>query len=301
MAIDKEQFIRETAINQLEALLKIGGQDIAGTSLELQLNLAVSTLKNGESTLSVSVPVEASEKEPVFPVVEEQTSFDPEYFYDEYDEGFYEDEDNYYEYDDNYNDIYEPEAPTIPEGFDDEASYQDFLRGQELPTHTFEDEETGEEVEETIRPDDVVGIVNGREVGNLEESLNKVDEYVVGQNTIRDEETGDVLYQNEPEEVPYVSVSIERADGNELTPVQLLSKVMKAPESSTMLKVFGDNFKIIEGDTPAEKIVQFFVDNNNETSRKAAQGLVYGNGMMQFGGQIVVPGIGLVKATTIFE
>ena len=300
MTIDKEQFIRETAINQLEALQKIGGQDIAGTNLELQLSLAVATLKNDSTGLSV--PVEASEEKSAAPVVEEYTNLDAEYVYGGYDENFYEDD---YE---NYDDIYTAEepveedyTPAVPEGFDDEAAYEEFLSGQELPTYAFEDEETGEVFEEEIRPDDVVGVVNGHEVGNLDESLGKVDEYVMEQNAIRDEETGEVLYQNEPETVPYVSISIERADGNELTAAQLLSDVMKAPESATMFKVFGDNFKVVDGDTASQKIVQFFIDNDNATSRKAAQGLVYGNGMMQFGGQIIVPGIGLVKAATIFE
>ena len=300
MTIDKEQFIRETAINQLEALQKIGGQDIAGTSLELQLSLAVATLKNDSTELSV--PVEASEEESVAPVAEEHTNLDAEYVYGGFDEDSYEDD---YE---NYDDIYtaeepveEEEAPAVPEGFDNEAAYEEFLRGQELPTYTFEDEETGEVFEEEIRPDDVVGVVNGHEVGNLDESLGKIDEYVMEQNAIRDEETGEVLYQNEPEVVPYISITIERADGNELTAAQLLSDVMKAPESATMFKVFGDNFKVVDGNTVSQKVVQFFIDNDNATSRKAAQGLVYGNGMMQFGGQIIVPGIGLVKAATIFE
>lgn len=273
MSDERLEYIRELAVRQLESLQSLGGDDLKGTSLEVDLVMAISSLKQEIPQLksfdaepaNINVALEVDKVEEDF--------LNPE----------------------NEEDL----VPETPQGFEDEETYQAFIATQAdlLPVQV--DEETGEV--STVRPDDVVGNIGGHEVGDMEDSLAKVDEYLIEQNTIRDEETDEVLYINEPDEVPSVKISLTREDENELTVAQVLNNVLAARESTTMLDNFGDNFNVLNGETVNQKIIQFFIDNNDEKSRKVSQGLVHARNMMQFGGRVVIPGIGLVSAETIYE
>lgn len=297
MSEDKVTYIRELAVRQLEALQNLGGDDIRGTALEIDLQLALASLKNNVNAQEVklydtpvsNVPADSKVqyKETRYEIPEDE-DWDEDYI-DEY--GYLDgDEDEEY-------------VLPVPAGFADEESYQAFLDTQNEATGVeYIDEETGEVYEvPTSRPDDVVGVVNGVEVGNMDESLAKVTEYVTERNVIRDEETDEVLYHNDVEEVPFIKVALTRRDNSELTVVQVLNNVLSSRESVTMLKTFGENFNIVDGENANQKVLRFFIDNDNETSRRAAQGLMLGGGMMQFGGNIVVPGVGTVSAEIVYE
>lgn len=295
MANERIEQLRELAVRQLESLRDIAGADLQGTSLELDLQMALVSLKNDTSTVSVSAQTvnTAQVRRPVVENVEED-SFDP-YEYDEYDE--YDE----YGYADEYDDEgYEEVAPVVPNNFADEEDYQAFLRTQNEVLPTIEDEETGET--ETLRPDDVAGVIpteNGFvEVGDLDGSLDKTEEILREQNTIRDE-YGDELYQNEIEEVPEIKVAITRTDGNVLTEHQITNIILSHPSSRTMLQTFGRDYRVVDSDDVSEKVVLFRIDNTDDRARKASQGIQFSNGVVQFAGHLTFPGIGRVYARAL--
>lgn len=297
MANEKIEQIREMAVRQLESLQNIAGAELQGTSLELDLQMALASLKNNASAVSspeqTVSPVQANR-----PVVKasEEDSFDP--YEDEY--AYADDFHDDYGYVDDYED--EDIAPVVPNNFPDEEAYQAFLRNQEEVLPTVEDEETGEIT--TVRPDNVAGVIateNGFvEVGDLDGSLDKTEEILREQNTIRDED-GEELYQNEIETIPYIRVAITRTDENTLTEHQVKNVILTHPSSRTMIDTFGEDYRVADSDKVSEKIVMFRIDNGNDRARKASQGLHFSNGIVQFAGHLTFPGVGRVYARALVD
>lgn len=301
MANERIEQIREMAVRQLESLQNIAGAELQGTSLELDLQMALASLKNNASAVSspeqTVSPVQANRS---VAKASEEDSFDP--YEDEYAyaDDFHDEDDLYNEYADDYEE--EDLAPVVPNNFPDEEAYQAFLRNQEEVLPTVEDEETGEIT--TVRPDDVAGVIateNGFvEVGDLDGSLDTVEEILREQNTIRDED-GEELYQNEIETVPYIRVAITRTDENTLTEHQVKNVILTHPSSRTMINTFGEDYRVADSDKVSEKIVMFRIDNGNDRARKASQGLHFSNGTVQFAGHLTFPGVGRVYARALVD
>lgn len=290
MANERIEQLRELAVRQLESIREIAGADLQGTSLELELQMAIAGLKNS-TTSTTSISTHAIDTPKAYE--SDEDSFDP-----------YEDE---YSYADDYDedvDDYEVEelTPVVPNNFPDEEAYQAFLREQNDVLPTVEDAETGET--ETLRPYDVAGVVateNGFvEVGDLEGSMDKTEEILREQNTIRDE-YGEELYQNEIEEVPEIRVAMTRTDKNNLTEHQVRNIILAHPSSRTMIQAFGEDYRVVDSDDLSEKIVLFRINNNNDLSRKASQGVQFSNGVVQFAGHLAFPGIGRVYARALVD
>lgn len=284
MANERIEQLRELAVRQLESIREIAGADLQGTSLELELQMAIAGLKNS-ATSTTSISTHAIDTPKAYE--SDEDSFDP-----------YEDE---YSYDEDYDDYEEEDlTPVVPNNFPDEEAYQAFLREQNDVLPTVEDAETGET--ETLRPDDVAGVIateNGFvEVGDLEGSLDKTEEILREQNTIRDE-YGEELYQNEIEEVPEIRVAITRTDEDLLTEHQVRNIILAHPSSRTMIQAFGKDYRVVDSDDRSEKIVLFRINNNNDLSRKASQGIQFSNGVVQFAGHLAFPGIGRVYARAL--
>lgn len=277
MADERIEQLRELAVRQLESIREIAGTDLKGSSLELDLQIAIAGLKNNISSTNTASTY----------AVNTPKAYESDEDYD--DEAYYDDEDDF-------------EEPAVPRNFDDEESYQAFLREQNDVLPTVEDEETGET--ETLRPDDVAGVIateNGFvEVGDLDGSLDKAEEILREQNTIRDED-GEELYQNEIEEVPEIRVAITRTDNNALTDHQVRNIILAHPSSRMMLQAFGEDYRVVDSNDPSEKIVLFRIDNNNDRSRKASQGIQFSNGVVQFAGHLAFPGIGRVYARALVD
>lgn len=287
MANERIEQLRELAVRQLESIREIAGADLQGTSLELELQMAIAGLKNS-TTSTTSISTHAIDTPKAY----------------ESDEDFDEDYDDEAYYDDEYVDDYEVEelTPVVPNNFPDEEAYQAFLREQNDVLPTVEDAETGET--ETLRPYDVAGVVateNGFvEVGDLEGSMDKTEEILREQNTIRDE-YGEELYQNEIEEVPEIRVAMTRTDKNNLTEHQVRNIILAHPSSRTMIQAFGEDYRVVDSDDLSEKIVLFRINNNNDLSRKASQGVQFSNGVVQFAGHLAFPGIGRVYARALVD
>lgn len=284
MANERIEQLRELAVRQLESIREIAGADLQGTSLELELQMAIAGLKNS-TTSTTSISTHAIDTPKAYE--SDEDSFDP--YEDDYDE----DVDDYEE---------EDLTPVVPNNFPDEESYQAFLREQNDVLPTVEDEETGETA--TLRPDDVAGVIQTEdgfvEVGDLEGSLDKTEEILREQNTIRDED-GEELYQNEIEEVPEIRVAMTRTDKNTLTEHQVRNVILAHPSSRTMIQTFGEDYRVVDSDDLSEKIVLFRIDNNNDLSRKASQGIQFSNGVVQFAGHLTFPGIGRVYARALVD
>lgn len=302
MASERIEQIREMAVRQLESLKELAGDEIKGTKLELDLQMALVSLNSSPSVVSAPAQV-VSQVQVNRPIVEpvEEDYFDPyedEYAYaDDYDDDGL-NEDNYEVNEDNY----EAPVPVVPNNFDDEEAYQAFLRNQEEALPVIVDEETGEAT--TVRPDDVAGVIateNGFvEVGDLDGSLDKVEQILQEQNTIRDED-GEELYQNEIDQIPAIRVAMTRTDGNVLTEHQVKNNILAHPSARTMLHAFGEDYRVTNSEDASEKIVLFIINNDNERSRKASQGLHLSNGVVQFAGHLAFPGVGRVYARALVD
>lgn len=285
-----EKQIQKMAILQLESLLKLAGESIVGTSTEMSIKLALEVLKTDDT------PQNDNKSNTADKTKEKIGSWGN----DDYDDDNDEDVEGYYDEmnDPDYDD--DNVAPVVPEGFGTEENYQTFIESQAdlLPE---ENDELGNVI--IPRPDDVVGSIedeNGNIVdfGTMDESLDKVTEHIEEQNTIRDEE-GNVLYHNEIDPIPYIRVSFTRNDGEELTREDLEKKVFTNRASKPMLDNFGSDYVVLSGDSPSEKIVSFYINNNDEKQKKVSQAIMNSQGMMQFAGHTVIPRIGLVTAKAI--
>lgn len=205
-----------------------------------------------------------------------------------------------YEEDAEYDEEYEEDD--VPDGFNSHEDYENFVR-QQGATRIVEDDETGEEYE--VIPDSVHGVIqdeNGeyKEAGDFEADLEQAQELLEESNTIRDEETGDVLFQNEPDEVPTVEIVFSRTDGNELTAEDVEGRILSHPQSEPMLRAFGEDYTVNEGNGSQNKVVAFSIDQGNSSSRSTAQ-LLSDRKFMSFGGKIIVPGLGQVSARPVFD
>lgn len=206
-----------------------------------------------------------------------------------------------------YEDEDEDDVPNHPEGFNDEDEFSDFLADQEefiTNKVTVYDEETGEETEVTMTPQDVVGAVVAwgggyKDVGNLDDSVTQLEQIEDLQNTIYDEETGEVLYRNEPEPVETIRVRIVREDGLSLSDNDVTNRIFTHRQAAPMLQIFGQEYNILNTENDSEKIVAFTIDQDNNQSKVMAKALSDGQ-YVNFGGRVVIPGLGLVTATPVF-
>lgn len=188
----------------------------------------------------------------------------------------------FYDYEEDYED--EDFVP-YPEGFNSREEYLDFV----------------EEQEQEIA-DDVVGTVpdnNGgyKEVGSFKESLGRAYESLETQNTYYDEETGED-YQEEIPAVPEMSILISRDDEEELTVEDVKEKVFKHPQAQTMLKVFGNDFDVTNHISDHQKLATFLINQSDPYADSMAKVLQHGS-TANFGGKIVVPGVGVVQASPV--
>lgn len=223
----------------------------------------------------------------------------------------YEDEDEVTVYDEEfitpYEDEDEDDVPNHPEGFNDEDEFSDFLADQEefiTNKVTVYDEETGEETEVTMTPQDVVGVAVAwgggyKDVGNLDDSVTQLEQIEDLQNTIYDETTGEVLYRNEPEPVETIRVRIVREDGLSLSDNDVTNRIFTHRQAAPMLQIFGQEYNILNTENDSEKIVAFTIDQDNNQSKVMAKALSDGQ-YVNFGGRVVIPGLGLVTATPVF-
>lgn len=204
--------------------------------------------------------------------------------------------DEEYEYD-------EDGEPDFPEGFDSNEEFVNFIQEQGV-TRTYEDAEFEETVE--VYPDSVHGVIPDnvddgyKEVGNFQQDLDHAAELLSESNTIRDEETGEELYHAEPENVPVVEILFTRNDGNELTEDNILNNVFSHPQSQPMLKAFGTDYTVNNSDQDNQKTVAFAIDQNNPRSVLVSQLLKDGR-FADFGGRIIVPGVGQVISQPVFS
>lgn len=209
------------------------------------------------------------------------------------------DEDEYDEYD-------EDDEPHVVNGFENREQYEKFLNEQDdfVPKIPVFDEETGEATEIKVEPDDVAGVVQQEdgsftEIGNFEESLDTATEMLVEKNTIRDGETGQVLVENEIQDVNTIRVRIHRADGEKFTDANVRT-LLEHPQSQPMLNTFGKDYTVEHDDTDSATVFLVFnIDQNNTTASRVSKILADGQ-LMTFGGKIVVPTIGIVSSNIVF-
>lgn len=298
---EKLDYVRKMAVQQLENILNLAGDDVKGTPLEMELKMAIATVKGDANSTVKDDQLKHAETVRDNSANEERnlrmdygTYDETEDYYDEY--GDYQGWEDNAEFDDE---DYEAAEPVIPEGFETREEFDNFVESQQELMPEVINEETGEVM--TLTPDTVVGHINGEDKNDdkFDEYVSVVNDYVREQNTIYNDETGEeeVVVENDP--VPFVRVSFKRNDGNELTLGNIMNNIIQAPESKRMLDSFGDNFNIEDGSDSSEKVLQFYIDENNDRSRQVAEALVHGNGMMTFGGRVVIPGVGYVTARQV--
>lgn len=214
----------------------------------------------------------------------------------------FDDYDDYARLDGFFDEEEGADAPEAIDGFNSVEEYQQFAEDNDAVIRGI-DEDTGEE--QTLYPDAIAGVVrdddgNYREVGNLEESLETAHEIFRESNTIRDEETGEVLYENEPDALRSISFIIASVDGRELTATDVTNRVFNDPQTNMMLDVFGSEYRVDDMEDAHEKSVSFFLDPENTTQQKAAQMIMTaGTQMLTVGGKIVVPGVGEVSCRPV--
>lgn len=273
--------LKALATTQLKALSQMA-KDAGLTDLEQQFNLFVLSLNTTSDMPPTPTSVAASNDA-------------AEGFWANYEE---EEDDLYEDLDDDLL-FEEDEEPTPPTGFRDQEHFESFVEEQEASRPIINDE--GEIVAENA-PDDVHGVIPDGEggytqVGDLEESLETVSDLLEESNTIRDEETGEALYVNEPDDVDLINIKFTRAQG-ELTSDDVENSIFNHPQAQPMLNMFGREYRILRTENPNEKVVAFTIDQDNTQSRKMAQLLADGK-FVQFGGRIIVPGIGQVTSEPI--
>lgn len=208
--------------------------------------------------------------------------------------------------DEDEDDYDEDHEPIVPNGFDSAESYDDFLTSQEEHlTVERVDYDTGETQDEALRPVDVAGIVEKdgeyTEVGNFDESLEQSYNGMLENNTIVDDETDEVVVDMGVDEVEGIRVRLTRKDNLELTENDVRDRILANPQSAMMLRVFGDDFTIVEAETPNKKDLVFALSEEDERARKTGQILVNRPEMMSFAGTIFVPGVGSVSANTVID
>lgn len=276
--------LRQKLIAQLELSRDqlAEGEDLkADLSLALGILAEVPTQSLAETRDPVSVRAKVDEYEDIL---------------DDEDEDESSEEDDYDEY----------HEPIVPNGFDSAESYDDFLTSQEEHlTVERVDYDTGETQDEALRPVDVAGIVEKdgeyTEVGNFDESLEQSYNSMLENNTIVDDETDEVVVDMGVDEVEGIRVRLTRKDNLELTENDVRDRIIANPQSAMMLRVFGDDFTIVEAETPNKKDLVFALSEEDERARKTGQILVNRPEMMSFAGTIFVPGLGSVSANTVIN
>lgn len=275
--------LRQKLIAQLELSRDqlAEGEDLkADLSLALGILAEVPTQSLAETRDPVSVRAKVDEYEDILDDEDEEDFFDDE------------DEEDY--------------EPIVPNGFDSAESYENFLESQaEHLTVENADYETGEIQEDHLTPVDVAGIVEKdgeyTEVGNFDESLEQSYNGMMEDNTIVDDETDEVVVDMGVDEVEGIRVRLTRKDNLELTENDVRDRILANPQSAMMLRVFGDDFTIVESETPNKKDIVFALSEEDERARKTGQILVHKPEMMSFAGTIFVPGVGSVSANTVID
>lgn len=257
------------AISQLESIKTLAGNDVQGTPLEMSLDMAILTLKAGDSAPASqqNTRTEDTREENSGPTVGIDYGYEDSY------DGYYEDEDD--------EDDWEQEPATPPEGFGTREAYEAFL------------EQQGKLDENPVTvagyvPDGQGGVV---EVGNLEESIMDYG--------APDEDEDEDEHEETPQDT--IRVSLTRVDENELTITDVRSHILNEDGhargndvSTAMKRTFGNDYEVVAGDSQNEKVIQFHLDTNNPLTKAALNGIA--KSTIQFGGTLVFPRIGAVRS-----
>lgn len=291
MSTEKVEQLRKLVLNQLETIMDLYGDEITGSDLDFTLRLAIKSIKDGgKANAILADPFEQLRRAGGVTDAPLMNQGEREGHEEENDW----DEDEY-----GYD---EPAEMPVPEGFENEAEYDNFVQENAdfLPT---EENEYGEV--NVMRPDSVFGVKedaqgNIVEIGNLEENAEKLIGIIEEENTIRDEETGEVLYHNRVEAPNEITIKVSRQGNQELTERQVLANIIGSPVSRAMLDVFGEDYRVEAGDSTSEKLIVFTLDQNDEITRNMGHALTNGGGMVAFGGRHPIPGLGLITAQIVF-